>query len=68
MFAVRASQTIRTIVSDGVEFVQLVFAKTFGAEPGDTKTETSDDQHEDCDKDERFAVGEETSSRKQLRS
>ena len=44
------------IVGDGVEFVELVFTKTFRAQPGDTKTEAGDDQNDYGGENEGSAV------------
>ena len=55
------------IVSDGVEFVELVFAESFGAEPGDAKTKTSDDENDECGENESFAVCQDTASGEEIR-
>ena len=44
------------IIGDSVEFVELVLAETFGAEAGDAKTKTGDDQNDKCGEDKCFAV------------
>ena len=55
------------VVGDGVEFVELVLAETFGAEAGDTKTKTRDDEDDECGKNECFAVCQDTTSGEELR-
>ena len=56
-----------TIVSDGVEFVELVFAESVGAEAGDAKTKTSDDEDDECGENECFAVCQDTASGEEIR-
>jgi hypothetical protein len=55
------------VVGDGVEFVELVLAETLGAEAGDAKTETGDDQNDKCGEDKCFAVCQDTASGEELR-
>src|SRR5215217_8528314 len=55
------------IVGDGVEFVELVFAESFGAEAGDAKTKTSDGEDDECGEDECFAVCQDTASGEEIR-
>lgn len=58
---------MRAIIGDGVEFVELVFAETFGAETGDTKTKTRDDEDDECGENECFAVCQDTASGEEIR-
>ena len=68
MFAVCAGEPVRAIVGDGVEFVEFVFAESFGAQSGDAESEAGQDEDGECDEDECAAVGEYTATGETLRS
>ena len=56
------------IVGNGVEFVELILAKAFGAETGHAKTKAGDGHNDECREHEDLAICEDTRSCKELRS
>lgn len=57
---------MRAVLGDSVKFVKLVFAKAFGAESGNAKTEARQNQNHKCGKDKCPAISEKAASGKQL--
>src|SRR6185369_2153961 len=55
------------VIGDGVEFVEFVLAETLGAEAGDAKTKTSDDEDDEGGENECFAVCQNPTSGEEIR-
>src|ERR1043166_3124232 len=68
MLAVRTRQTVRAIIGDRAEFVELVFAEALGAQARHTKTKAGHRQNDQSDENNRLATGEDTATGEEVRS